>query len=155
MFFCKLRNLVQMLGDTCWLIYSWPCVFLLFFLGPPEQFDNWLSSFSLEEKKGEISELLVNSPSIRALYTKMVSVFSCVNIYYYYYYGVWPLVLIWTNKTNKECFIFLSTGASSCSPLRILAEVFLQSLPVGPGKLTLLYYLWCHLLDTCRATLDR
>ncbi|XP_071755871.1 BSD domain-containing protein 1 [Centroberyx gerrardi] len=40
--------------------------------GPPEQFDNWLSSFSLEEKKGEISELLVNSPSIRALYTKMV-----------------------------------------------------------------------------------
>ncbi|CAG5866176.1 unnamed protein product [Menidia menidia] len=40
--------------------------------GPPEQFDNWLSSFSLEEKKGEISELLVNSPSIRSLYTKMV-----------------------------------------------------------------------------------
>ncbi|KAM3871304.1 BSD domain-containing protein 1 [Diretmus argenteus] len=40
--------------------------------GPPEQFDNWLCSFSLEEKKGEISELLVNSPSIRALYTKMV-----------------------------------------------------------------------------------
>ncbi|KAM4625448.1 BSD domain-containing protein 1 [Polymixia lowei] len=40
--------------------------------GPPEQFDNWLSSFSLEERKGEISELLVNSPSIRALYTKMV-----------------------------------------------------------------------------------
>uniref|UniRef100_A0A3B5AZ69 BSD domain containing 1 n=1 Tax=Stegastes partitus TaxID=144197 RepID=A0A3B5AZ69_9TELE len=40
--------------------------------GPPEQFDNWLSSFSLEDKKGEISELLVNSPSIRALYTKMV-----------------------------------------------------------------------------------
>uniref|UniRef100_A0A3Q4AG16 BSD domain-containing protein n=1 Tax=Mola mola TaxID=94237 RepID=A0A3Q4AG16_MOLML len=40
--------------------------------GPPEQFDNWLSSFRLEEKKGEISELLVNSPSIRSLYTKMV-----------------------------------------------------------------------------------
>ncbi|XP_060781231.1 BSD domain-containing protein 1 isoform X2 [Neoarius graeffei] len=40
--------------------------------GPPEQFDTWLSTFSLEEKKAEISELLVNSPSIRALYTKMV-----------------------------------------------------------------------------------
>ncbi|XP_023698290.1 BSD domain-containing protein 1 [Paramormyrops kingsleyae] len=39
--------------------------------GPPEQFDTWLSSFHLEDKKGEISELLVNSPSIRALYTKM------------------------------------------------------------------------------------
>ncbi|XP_048860712.1 BSD domain-containing protein 1 [Brienomyrus brachyistius] len=40
--------------------------------GPLEQFDTWLSSFHLEDKKGEISELLVNSPSIRALYTKMV-----------------------------------------------------------------------------------
>nr|XP_046222659.1 BSD domain-containing protein 1-like isoform X2 [Oncorhynchus gorbuscha] len=40
--------------------------------GPLEKFDAWLSSFSLEERKGEISDLLVNSPSIRALYTKMV-----------------------------------------------------------------------------------
>ncbi|XP_012677897.2 BSD domain-containing protein 1 isoform X2 [Clupea harengus] len=40
--------------------------------GPPEQFDAWTSSFSLEDKKAEISELLVNSPSIRALYNKMV-----------------------------------------------------------------------------------
>ncbi|XP_057716295.1 BSD domain-containing protein 1 isoform X2 [Corythoichthys intestinalis] len=40
--------------------------------GPPEQFDNWISNFSMEDKKGEISELLVSSPSIRALYTKMV-----------------------------------------------------------------------------------
>lgn len=48
---------------------------MLFFSlsGPPEQFESWLSTFSLEDKKGEISELLVNSPSIRALYTKMVS----------------------------------------------------------------------------------
>lgn len=37
-------------------------------------FDAWLSQFCLEEKKGEISELLVGSPSIRALYTKMVRV---------------------------------------------------------------------------------
>ncbi len=51
--------------------------------GPPEQFDNWLSSFSLEDKKGEISELLVNSPSIRALYTKMVCIVAFVNTYYY------------------------------------------------------------------------
>lgn len=28
----------------------------------------------MEEKKGEISELLVGSPSIRALYTKMVRI---------------------------------------------------------------------------------
>ncbi|KAG7280704.1 hypothetical protein CRUP_004504 [Coryphaenoides rupestris] len=31
--------------------------------GPPEQFDSWLSSFSLEERKGVTSELLVNSAS--------------------------------------------------------------------------------------------
>lgn len=53
-----------------WRLYVGVEVFL--FAGPPEQFDAWLSSFSLEEKKAEISELLVNSPSIRALYTKMV-----------------------------------------------------------------------------------
>ncbi|XP_026114533.1 BSD domain-containing protein 1-like [Carassius auratus] len=40
--------------------------------GPPQQFDAWLSSFKSEERKAEISELLVNSPAIRALYTKMV-----------------------------------------------------------------------------------
>uniref|UniRef100_A0A8C2B8Q3 BSD domain containing 1 n=1 Tax=Cyprinus carpio TaxID=7962 RepID=A0A8C2B8Q3_CYPCA len=40
--------------------------------GPPQQFDAWLSSFTLEERKAEISEMLVNSPAIRALYTKMV-----------------------------------------------------------------------------------
>ncbi|XP_072465945.1 BSD domain-containing protein 1 isoform X2 [Notamacropus eugenii] len=40
--------------------------------GPPELFDTWLSHFHLEEKKEEISNLLISSPSIRALYTKMV-----------------------------------------------------------------------------------
>ncbi|XP_068924211.1 BSD domain-containing protein 1 [Petaurus breviceps papuanus] len=40
--------------------------------GPPELFDTWLSQFHLEEKKEEISSLLISSPSIRALYTKMV-----------------------------------------------------------------------------------
>lgn len=41
--------------------------------GPPELFEAWLLHFSLEEKKGEISELLGKSPSIRSLYSKMVS----------------------------------------------------------------------------------
>lgn len=54
-----------------------------FCAGPPEQFDNWLCSFSLEDKKGEISELLVCSPSIRALYTKMVTVVAFANTYFY------------------------------------------------------------------------
>ncbi|KAG7458082.1 hypothetical protein MATL_G00234400 [Megalops atlanticus] len=40
--------------------------------GPPEQFEAWFSTFSLEEKKEEISELMTSSPSIRALYNKMV-----------------------------------------------------------------------------------
>ncbi|XP_075577997.1 BSD domain-containing protein 1 isoform X3 [Pelecanus crispus] len=40
--------------------------------GPAELLEAWLSQFNLEEKKGEIAELLAASPSIRALYTKMV-----------------------------------------------------------------------------------
>ncbi|XP_068124970.1 BSD domain-containing protein 1 [Hyperolius riggenbachi] len=40
--------------------------------GPPEQFEEWLTHWDSEERKAEISELLVSSPSIRALYTKMV-----------------------------------------------------------------------------------
>ncbi|KAM4723478.1 BSD domain-containing protein 1 [Anableps anableps] len=60
--------------------------------GPPEQFDCWLSSFSLEEKKGEISELLVNSPSIRALYTKMVpAAVSHSEFWQRYFYKVFQL----------------------------------------------------------------
>ncbi|KFQ85655.1 BSD domain-containing protein 1, partial [Phoenicopterus ruber ruber] len=42
--------------------------------GPAELLEAWLSRFNLEEKKGEIAELLATSPSIRALYTKMVPV---------------------------------------------------------------------------------
>nr|XP_033810658.1 BSD domain-containing protein 1 isoform X1 [Geotrypetes seraphini] len=40
--------------------------------GPPVLFESWLAQCNLEEKKGEISDLLVTSPSVRALYTKMV-----------------------------------------------------------------------------------
>ncbi|KAM9320470.1 BSD domain-containing protein 1 [Gastrophryne carolinensis] len=42
--------------------------------GPPEQFEQWLTSWDSEERKAVISELLVSSPSVRALYTKMVPV---------------------------------------------------------------------------------
>ncbi|NXF74601.1 BSDC1 protein, partial [Sclerurus mexicanus] len=42
--------------------------------GPAELLEAWLAQFSLEEKKGEVAELLATSPSIRALYTKMVPV---------------------------------------------------------------------------------
>uniref|UniRef100_A0A8C6U3G4 BSD domain containing 1 n=1 Tax=Neogobius melanostomus TaxID=47308 RepID=A0A8C6U3G4_9GOBI len=60
--------------------------------GPPEQFDNWLCTFNLEEKKGEISELLVNSPSIRALYTKMVpAAVSHSEFWQRYFYKVFQL----------------------------------------------------------------
>ncbi|NXE04360.1 BSDC1 protein, partial [Lophotis ruficrista] len=42
--------------------------------GPAELLDAWLSQFNLEERKGEIAELLAASPSVWALYTKMVPV---------------------------------------------------------------------------------
>ncbi|XP_037551351.1 BSD domain-containing protein 1 [Nematolebias whitei] len=60
--------------------------------GPPEQFDTWISTFSLEDVKGEISELLVNSPSIRALYTKMVpAAVSHSEFWQRYFYKVFQL----------------------------------------------------------------
>uniref|UniRef100_A0A672FP83 BSD domain-containing protein n=1 Tax=Salarias fasciatus TaxID=181472 RepID=A0A672FP83_SALFA len=60
--------------------------------GPPEQFDNWLSSFSLDEKQGEISELLVSSPSIRALYSKMVpAAVAHAEFWQRYFYKVFQL----------------------------------------------------------------
>lgn len=60
--------------------------------GPPELFDAWLSEFCLEEKKGEISELLVGSPSIRALYTKMVpAAVSHSEFWHRYFYKVHQL----------------------------------------------------------------
>ncbi|XP_073729644.1 BSD domain-containing protein 1 [Misgurnus anguillicaudatus] len=60
--------------------------------GPPQQFDAWLSNFSLEERKTEISELLVNSPAIRALYTKMVPVaVSHSEFWQRYFYKVFQL----------------------------------------------------------------
>ncbi|XP_063092054.1 BSD domain-containing protein 1 isoform X4 [Cavia porcellus] len=60
--------------------------------GPPELFDAWLCEFCLEEKKGEISELLVGSPSIRALYTKMVpAAVSHSEFWHRYFYKVHQL----------------------------------------------------------------
>ncbi|XP_044770403.1 BSD domain-containing protein 1 isoform X3 [Neomonachus schauinslandi] len=60
--------------------------------GPPELFDAWLSQFCLEEKKGEISELLAGSPSIRALYTKMVpAAVSHSEFWHRYFYKVHQL----------------------------------------------------------------
>ncbi|KAK6307141.1 BSD domain-containing protein 1 isoform X1 [Coregonus clupeaformis] len=60
--------------------------------GSLEQFDAWLSSFSLEERKGEISDLLVNTPSIRALYTKMVPVAVAHSEFWQrYFYKVFQL----------------------------------------------------------------
>lgn len=60
--------------------------------GPPQQFDAWLSSFTLEERKAEISELLVNSPAIRALYTKMVPVAVAHSEFWQrYFYKVFQL----------------------------------------------------------------
>ncbi|XP_078536851.1 BSD domain-containing protein 1 [Lissotriton helveticus] len=60
--------------------------------GPPELFESWLSQWSLEDMKGEISDLLVNSPSIRALYTKMVpAAVSHSEFWQRYFYKVYTL----------------------------------------------------------------
>merc|ERR550519_599232 len=40
--------------------------------GHPAQFEDWCRGFDLDHHKAEISELLVNKPEIRSLYTKLV-----------------------------------------------------------------------------------
>ncbi|NXF21816.1 BSDC1 protein, partial [Rhodinocichla rosea] len=77
----------QSISEPCVSLLLWPSIspvkppqtqgFLSLCLsqtGPAELLEAWLAQFSLEEKKGEIAELLATSPSIRALYTKMVPV---------------------------------------------------------------------------------
>ncbi|XP_039595430.1 BSD domain-containing protein 1 [Polypterus senegalus] len=60
--------------------------------GPGEVFDAWLQEFNLEQKKGEISDLLVNSSSIRALYTKMVpAAVSHAEFWQRYFFKVYQL----------------------------------------------------------------
>ncbi|XP_069827453.1 BSD domain-containing protein 1 isoform X2 [Dendropsophus ebraccatus] len=60
--------------------------------GPLAQFEEWLTSWDSEERKAEISELLVSSPSIRALYTKMVpAAVSHSEFWQRYFYKVYQL----------------------------------------------------------------
>ncbi|GFO37107.1 BSD domain-containing protein 1 [Plakobranchus ocellatus] len=60
--------------------------------GAPEQYSMWLESFSLEQHKGEISELLVSKVEVRALYTKLVpSEVSNADFWQRYFYRVHQL----------------------------------------------------------------
>ena len=40
--------------------------------GDPEQFAEWLKTFDIDSKKGDISELLVANVDVRSLYTQLV-----------------------------------------------------------------------------------
>ncbi|RUS69150.1 hypothetical protein EGW08_023089 [Elysia chlorotica] len=60
--------------------------------GAPEQYSMWLESFSLDQHKGEISELLVSKVEVRALYTKLVpSEVSNADFWQRYFYRVHQL----------------------------------------------------------------
>ncbi|XP_067862749.1 BSD domain-containing protein 1 [Heptranchias perlo] len=60
--------------------------------GPLELFDEWVTDFNLEDQKGEISGLLVDSPSVRALYTKMVpAAVSHSEFWHRYFYKLYQL----------------------------------------------------------------
>uniref|UniRef100_A0A8C2WPK8 BSD domain containing 1 n=1 Tax=Cyclopterus lumpus TaxID=8103 RepID=A0A8C2WPK8_CYCLU len=104
--------------------------------GPPEQFDNWLSRFSLEDKKGELSELLVNSPSIRALYTKMVpAAVAHSEFWQRYFYRLFQLEQVIVlfcvpcSELQKES---LPISSNYCLGCHLLAETLL---PVAPHAL--------------------
>ncbi|GCB75863.1 hypothetical protein scyTo_0019066, partial [Scyliorhinus torazame] len=60
--------------------------------GPLELYEEWVAAFNLEDQKGEISGLLVNSPSVRALYTKMVpAAVSHSEFWHRYFYKLYQL----------------------------------------------------------------
>lgn len=42
-------------------------------------YEDWCKTFDPEQHKGEISELLVNVPEVRALYAKLVLTFILCN----------------------------------------------------------------------------
>ncbi|XP_054469906.1 BSD domain-containing protein 1 isoform X1 [Anoplopoma fimbria] len=128
--------------------------------GPPEQFDNWLSSFSLEEQKGEISELLVNSPSIRALYTKMVPVAVAHSEFWQrYFYRVFQLdqeearrvalkqraeqtthteTLGWEEEEEDDFLGATSSSRLNLTPPLDYSSTPLPANPTAPARTTLL-----------------
>ncbi|XP_013421710.1 BSD domain-containing protein 1 [Lingula anatina] len=60
--------------------------------GPPEKYKEWLENFQLEEKKGEISELLVARVEVRSLYTQLVpSEISHADFWRRYFYKLHQL----------------------------------------------------------------
>ena len=46
------------------------------FVGHLGMYEDWCQTFDPDQYKGEISELLVNVPEIRALYAKLVCMFT-------------------------------------------------------------------------------
>uniref|UniRef100_A0A2K5KTL7 BSD domain containing 1 n=1 Tax=Cercocebus atys TaxID=9531 RepID=A0A2K5KTL7_CERAT len=99
--------------------------------GPPELFDAWLSQFCLEEKKGEISELLVGSPSIRALYTKMVpAAVSHSEFWHRYFYKVHQLEQVrWSSLGRAGQGTF-----PSCPSLSLSTEELMGISPTSPKE---------------------
>ncbi|XP_069126162.1 BSD domain-containing protein 1-like [Argopecten irradians] len=57
--------------------------------GDPEAFQEWVKNFSMDEVKGDVSELLVSKVEVRALYTKLVpSEISHADFWQRYFYKV-------------------------------------------------------------------
>ncbi|XP_060070353.1 BSD domain-containing protein 1-like [Ylistrum balloti] len=57
--------------------------------GDPEVFKEWVKNFSMDEVKGDVSELLVSKVEVRALYTKLVpSEISHADFWQRYFYKV-------------------------------------------------------------------
>ena len=50
--------------------------------GPPDHYETWQESFDLDERKGEISDLLVANTDVRALFTKLVSLANRVFLFF-------------------------------------------------------------------------
>ena len=80
--------------------------------GPEDLFQAWLKEFNMDDKKGHISEVLVTSVEVRALYTKLVNAFVKSKFYSKPKYFVFVMLLI-------VLFIYLS--AFICYQLLLLS----------------------------------
>ena len=121
--------------EIWWIFLFWCQVFTTFtfctalLLGHLSMFEEWCNSFDPEQHKGEISELLVNVPEIRALYAKLVGIWKLVLLLYKHWCLHWENCPRQTHHIIPMCQTFCSYSTLQQWPWNINKHKLLQSWP--------------------------
>ena len=78
--------------------------------GSQKEFTDWFATFSIEEKKAEISELLVANVQVRALYTHLVG-------------GLHGNTVSRTVHTNMHSSTYMYANPEWTTPVRIVTKI--------------------------------